>query len=131
MSERPSNPGQGPGGIWLTIGAVFVAVICCAGPLLLAGGGLAVAGGVLGSPLVLAIAALVLAGAVLYTLHRRSRSRSRVQGLAGPGAADRAAGHVSGASTMNDCCSPSTASPTQSGKRPGSTPSARERTTRP
>lgn len=131
MSERPSNPGQGPGGILLAIGAVVLAVTCCAGPALLAGGGLALAGGVLGNPVVLAIAALVLAGAVLYTLRRRSVARSRVQGLAGSGAADREAGPVYGALTMDDCCAPSTTDPTQSGKQPEGTPLARERTTRP
>lgn len=90
MSERPSNPGQGPGGILLAIGAVFLAVTCCAGPALLAGGGLVLLGGVLGNPVVLAIAVLVLAGAVLYTLRRRARARSGTHGLSG--AADREAG---------------------------------------
>lgn len=131
MSERPSNPGQGPGGILLALGAVFLAVTCCAGPALLAGGGLALAGGVLGNPAVLAIAALVLVGAVLYTLRRRSVARNRAQGPAGSGTADREAGPVSGASTMNDCCAPSTTDPALSGKQPESTPLAHERTTRP
>lgn len=131
MSERPSNPGQGPGGILLGIGAVVLAVTCCAGPALLAGGGLALAGGVLGNPVVLALAALVLAGAVLYTLRRRARSRNRVQGLTGSGAADQAAGPDRGAATMNDCCAPPTTTPAQTGKRPESTPLAQERTTRP
>lgn len=131
MSERPSNPGQGPGGILLAIGAVFLAVTCCAGPALLAGGGLALVGGILGNPVVLAIAALVLAGAVLYTLRRRARSRNRVQGLTGPGSADRAAGPDTGAATMNDCCTPPPAAPEQTGKRPESTPVNQGRTTRP
>ncbi|MDP9890119.1 hypothetical protein [Pseudarthrobacter enclensis] len=129
MSERPLNPGQGPGGILLTIGAVFLAVTCCAGPALLAGSGLVLLGGVLATPVVLAIAVLVLAGAVLYTLRRRARARSRARGPSG--AAAEAAGPVDGTPGVNDCCATSTPDLTQSGKHPGGTPLNQDRTARP
>lgn len=48
-------------------------MLCCAGPVLLAGGALGVAGGLRRSSLVLGLAALVLIAAVVVALrHRRS-----------------------------------------------------------
>ncbi|MDP9890104.1 mercuric ion transport protein [Pseudarthrobacter enclensis] len=89
MSVRRLNQRQRPSGSVLATGAVFLAVICCAGPALLAGGILVVAGGALGSPVVLALAAAVLAGAVVYALRRRSRARNLVQGNTGAAGGSR------------------------------------------
>jgi hypothetical protein len=68
MANRP------PCGAAVGVGAAALAVLCCAaGPVLIAGGALGVAGGLLRSPLVFGLAALVLIAAVLVALrHPRS-----------------------------------------------------------
>ena len=71
MPHSQKDRGSGLGGL-AAGGAVLLAVVCCAGPLLIAAGALGVAGGILRSPAVLATAALALVGAILYVLHRRS-----------------------------------------------------------
>lgn len=75
MPHSQKDPGSGLGG--LAVGAVLLAVACCAGPVLIAAGALGVAGGILRSPAVLATAALTLVGAVLYVLHRRRSGAGR------------------------------------------------------
>lgn len=114
MCERPPQAGQGPGGTLFALGAVLLAVACCAGSALLAAGGLALVGGVLANPLVLAAGAVVLAGAVLYTLRRRARTRERAMeaGAAGPATWPGAA--------ADDCCAPASSgwpSPTPATRR--------------
>lgn len=76
MPQPQKGPRSGLGGSLAAGGAVLLAVACCAlGPVLIAGGALGIAGGILRNPAVLTLAALVLIGAVLYALHRRSQSR--------------------------------------------------------
>ena len=71
MSNQPDRPGRPGGrGAALGVGAVVLAVICCAGPILVAAGALGVLGGVLHNPLVLIAAAAVLTAGVLLTLRR-------------------------------------------------------------
>lgn len=73
MSQSPTDPGLGLRGGLAAGGAVLLAVVCCAfGPVLLAGGALGVAGGVLRSPAILTLASVVIIGAFLYTLNRRA-----------------------------------------------------------
>lgn len=72
MSE-PRGPS--PAGILATLGAVVVAVLCCAGPALLAGGALSGIGGVLRNPWLIGVGALILAAAVIYTLRQRAARR--------------------------------------------------------
>jgi mercuric ion transport protein len=109
MSERPSSPRPGAGGVLVAIGVMALAVGCCAGPALIAGGGLALAGGVLSNPVVLAIGALVLVGAVVYTVSRRTRARAST----GISKSDvQSAARESGMSTAGDCCVPRAATTT-------------------
>lgn len=68
MSE-PRGPS--PAGILATIGVLAAAVLCCAGPALLAGGALSGIGGVLRSPWLIGIGALLIVGSLGYTLLRR------------------------------------------------------------
>ena len=92
MPHSQKDPSSGLGG--LAVGAVLLAVACCAGPVLIAAGVLGVAGGILRSPAVLAIAALALVGAVLYVLHRRRSGRAGAAVPAHPQDGQR------------DCCAP-------------------------
>ncbi len=92
MPHSQKDPGSGLGG--LAVGAVLLAVACCAGPVLIAAGALGVAGGILRSPAVLATAALTLVGAVLYVLHRRRSGRAGAAVPAHPQDGQR------------DCCAP-------------------------
>ncbi|WP_371811951.1 hypothetical protein [Kocuria sp. TGY1127_2] len=57
-------------------------VLCCALPLLIAGGALAGVGGVLGSPWVISAGLVVVAVAVIASLRRRRRND--VQGCCPP-----------------------------------------------
>ncbi|MCP3818842.1 mercury transporter [Streptomyces sp. A3M-1-3] len=75
MTRPPAQPGDRRGGLLGTVGMVGVVllpIICCAGPVLLAGGALAGLGGVLGSPWLLVPAAVLPAGALAWWLRRRS-----------------------------------------------------------
>lgn len=100
MSE---NRGGGMGGVLITLGAVGLMVACCAGPALIAAGGLAVAAGALRSWPVLAVAGLVVAAAVVYTLVR-TRRRSTARSVdANSTAPDRVAEQVP-LVMVDDCC---------------------------
>ncbi|AVV45429.1 mercury transporter [Streptomyces sp. SID9913] len=74
MTRPPTQPGERRGGLLGTlgmVGVVLLPVLCCAGPVLLAGGALAGLGGALVSPWLLAPAAVLLAGGLLWWLRRR------------------------------------------------------------
>lgn len=63
------------------IGAVAVAVVCCAGPTLVGAGVLGTIGGLTRDPLIAAAAVLVAVGAVWGTFYRR---RARATGPCDP-----------------------------------------------
>lgn len=82
-----------------------LAVICCAGAVLIAGGGLAMVGGVIGNPAVLVIGAVIVAGAVAFAVIRR-RARARASEVPG-GQSESGASAAEGPSPkMADCCGP-------------------------
>lgn len=128
MSDRSSRPSGGMGSILFAVGAVALAVICCAGPALMAGGILALVGGMLGNPAVLAAGALILAGAVAYVVSRR---RAHVRTTERAARRDGSAGGSSPAAgieapPVSECCAPrATARATEPLSRPAS--SAHER----
>ena len=72
--RRPS--GSSPTGPVLAIGVAVVAVVCCAGPALLAGGLLTGIGGAFGNPWLLGAGSMLIVAAIGYTLARRSRRRT-------------------------------------------------------
>ncbi|GED40658.1 hypothetical protein MOX01_38000 [Microbacterium oxydans] len=117
MSERPSSPRPGAGGVLVAIGVMALAVGCCAGPALIAGGGLALAGGVLSNPVVLAIGALVVVGAVVYTVYRRTRARASTDI---PKNDAQSAPLETGTSTAGDCCAPRATTTTPASRESGS-----------
>ena len=96
MSERPSSPRPGAGGVLVAIGVMALAVGCCAGPAL-------IAGGVLRNPVVLAIGALVVVGAGVYTVYRRTRARASTDI---PKNDAQSAPLETGTSTAGGCCAP-------------------------
>lgn len=72
--EPPNRTdGSGPSGALLGSGAALFAVVCCAGPALIAAGGLGVIGGWLRSPWLIGTALTLLAAAVLWTMARRRK----------------------------------------------------------
>lgn len=75
MTRPPTQPGERRGGLLgalAMVGVVLLPVLCCAGPVLLAGGALAGLRGVLVSPWLMAPAAVLLVGGLLWWLRRRS-----------------------------------------------------------
>lgn len=62
-----------PSGAALGVGAVFAMVLCCAGPLLLAGGAIGAIGGFLTSPVVIVLG-VVLIVCALVAATRRTRT---------------------------------------------------------
>lgn len=58
----------------LAVGGVALAVICCAGPALIAGGALAAVGGFLSSGSVIALGVLLVIVGLIAARSRRSRS---------------------------------------------------------
>ena len=73
MSE-PRGPSRT--GILTTLGVGALAVLCCAGPALLAGGALSGLGGVLGNPWLIAVGAVLVVAALGYPIARRTRRRA-------------------------------------------------------
>ncbi|KUL42561.1 hypothetical protein [Streptomyces regalis] len=67
----PDNRRGGLRGTLATVGVALLAVLCCAGPVLLASGALAGLGGVLVSPWLLVPAAVLLAGGLAWWLRHR------------------------------------------------------------
>jgi hypothetical protein len=100
MSE---NRDAGTGGALIAIGAVGLAVLCCAGPVLIAAGGLGLAGGLLGSWPVLGVAGLIVAAAVGYTLVRVRRRTGAGSTVAGS-AVREGSGEQAPPVMVDDCC---------------------------
>ncbi|MFG2550047.1 hypothetical protein [Streptomyces sp. NPDC048581] len=73
MSASRERPGFG--GAAGAVGAGLVLVVCCAGPLLVAGGALGAVGDVLPNPWLITTGAVVLLAAVAYALRCRVRRR--------------------------------------------------------
>lgn len=71
---RPDDPG--PSGVLLGSGVALFAVVCCAGPALIAAGALGVLGGWLRSVWVIGAAVVLLAAAVIWTMGRRRNGTS-------------------------------------------------------
>ncbi|MEU4360359.1 hypothetical protein [Promicromonospora sp. NPDC023987] len=86
--RRPAD--SGPPAALVAAGAVLLAVVCCAGPVLLAAGALGALGAWLANPWMIGAGITVLMGAVAWTMQRRSRNR---------------AGTGTGSSSA-DCCDP-------------------------
>lgn len=80
MTNNNRSPGQtdasGPSGLLLGSGVALFAVVCCAGPALIAAGALGVIGGWLGSPWVIGAAVALLVAAVVWTMSRRRHRTS-------------------------------------------------------
>lgn len=72
MSE-PRGPSHR--GILAALGVGAAAVLCCAGPALLAGGALSGLGGALRNPWLIAAGALLIVAAIGYPIARRTRRR--------------------------------------------------------
>ena len=64
---------SGLGGGLAMAGFGLLMVLCCASPVLIAGGALGVLGGAVRSPWLIAVGALVVLAALGYTLRRRAR----------------------------------------------------------
>jgi hypothetical protein len=82
MTTEPTKQGS-RGTAVMTVGAVAAMVLCCVGPLLLAGGALAAVSGFLSSPLVV-VSGLGLVGVALVLFLRR-RTGSSDQSCCPPG----------------------------------------------
>jgi mercuric ion transport protein len=96
-ASRPPRRDQEPSGARMAtagIGAVLLAIICCAGPALLASGALGAIGGFLGSPWVITAAALLLVAAVTAVIRRRRFGRDACCPPAAQDPADRDRSHV-------------------------------------
>lgn len=83
MATRRSSPGLA--GVLGLVGVGALLVVCCAGPVLIAGGALGVLGGALGNPWLIGAAAVMALAAVGYTLRRRGRGEP---GCCPPGHSD-------------------------------------------
>ena len=70
-TRRDHRPG---GGLLLGAGAVLLLALCCALPMLIAGGVLAGVGGILGNPWVIGTGIALVALVVLVVALRRTRS---------------------------------------------------------
>lgn len=80
-SDPPGQPGgSGPSGLLLGSGVALFAVVCCAGPALIAAGALGVIGGWLASPWVIGAAVALLVAAVVWTVTRRRGTSDSADG---------------------------------------------------
>ncbi|MGW0500552.1 mercury transporter [Streptomyces sp. NPDC003007] len=70
-----SGERSGPGGTAVAVGAGLVTVVCCAGPLLVAGGALGAVGGVLANGWLITVGAATLLAGAGYALRCRVRRR--------------------------------------------------------
>jgi hypothetical protein len=96
-TSRPPRRDQEPSGTRMAtarIGAVLLAIICCAGPALLASGALGAIGGFLGNPWVITAAALLLAAAATAVIRRRRSGRDACCPPAAQNPAGRDRSHV-------------------------------------
>lgn len=87
--QERSGAGMAAAGI-----AAMLAIVCCAGPALVAVGGLGAIGGFLRNPLVIAAAALLLAVAVTAVIRRRRSGRDACCPPAAQNPAGRDRSHV-------------------------------------
>ncbi|HEX5403022.1 MAG TPA: mercury transporter [Pseudonocardiaceae bacterium] len=71
MTDQDNRPGVG--GTLAVVGGGLLMVLCCAGPVLLAGSTLTAVGGALRSPWLLGAGAVVVLAALGYTFRRRVR----------------------------------------------------------
>lgn len=84
--RRPSRSGPGLG-----LAAILALVVCCLGPTLLAGAGLAAFGGLLRNPLIIGVGLMLIAGVVVVAARRARRGedaccpRERTDDAAGNG----------------------------------------------
>ncbi|NUP39791.1 MAG: hypothetical protein HOY76_22980 [Streptomyces sp.] len=70
-----SRERSGLGGIAAGVGAGLLMVVCCAGPLLVAGGALGAVGGALANGWLITVGAVVLLAGTGYALRCRARRR--------------------------------------------------------
>lgn len=70
-----SRERSGPGGLTAVAGAGLLMVVCCAGPLLVAGGALGAVGGALANWWLITVGAVVLLACAGYALRCRARRR--------------------------------------------------------
>ncbi|WP_435211370.1 mercury transporter [Streptomyces sp. bgisy034] len=66
---------SGPSSVPVTAGAGLLMVVCCAGPLLLAGGALGTVGGLLANGWLITVGAVILLAGTGYALRCRARRR--------------------------------------------------------
>lgn len=79
MNARNNSPKlTGP---LTVVGVALVAVLCCVGPILIAGGALTVLGTVVRSGWLMVIGALVLLGVLVYTARHRAHRYTRQHGV--------------------------------------------------
>ena len=72
MNQRPEPSSDRTA--WLAVGGVALAIICCAGPALIAGGALAALGGFFSSGSVITLGVLLVIVGLIAVRSRRSRS---------------------------------------------------------
>ncbi|MFI7019190.1 mercury transporter [Streptomyces sp. NPDC050164] len=70
-----SRERSGLGGLAAAVGAALLVMVCCAGPLLVAGGALSALGGVLANGWLISVGAVILFAGAGYTLHCRALRR--------------------------------------------------------
>lgn len=79
MNARNNSPKlTGPLSV---VGVALVAVLCCVGPILIAGGALTVLGTAVRSGWLMVIGALVVLGALVYAAHHRGHRHARRHGV--------------------------------------------------
>lgn len=71
-----SRERSGPGGVAAAVGAALAAVVCCALPLLVAGGALGTVGTALRNPWLITVGVVLLVTGTVYVRRRRARRRS-------------------------------------------------------
>ncbi|MCZ7456153.1 hypothetical protein [Streptomyces sp. WMMC940] len=73
--KSASRERSGLGGFATVVGAGLLMVVCCAGPLLVAGGAMGAVGGALANPWLITVGAVVLLAGAGYALRCRARRR--------------------------------------------------------
>lgn len=79
-----------PSGAALGVGAVFAMVLCCAGPVLVAGGAIGAIGGFLASPVVIALGISLIVCALVAAARRARTEEDRCAPQAAPTSTDEA-----------------------------------------
>ncbi|MBT2529780.1 hypothetical protein J7E91_31475 [Streptomyces sp. ISL-99] len=75
-----SGERSGLGGVAAVVGAGLLMVVCCASPLLLAGGALGAVGGILASGWLITVGAVIILAGTGYALRCRVRPPGRQSG---------------------------------------------------